>query len=59
MLTGSLDKLVQSPAFGQQVLAIGLAPVMESTPQTFAQIMDAELDLYKTLVQAVRTVTGR
>jgi tripartite-type tricarboxylate transporter receptor subunit TctC len=53
-LDGSLDKLVKSKAYASQLALVGMTPVMDSTPASFAATIDQETTLYAHLGQALK-----
>ncbi|CAM4006042.1 Bug family tripartite tricarboxylate transporter substrate binding protein [Bordetella muralis] len=53
-LKASLDKLVISDDFKQQVLEMGMMPVLQDTPADFAKTIDRELVLYEKLAASAR-----
>ncbi|OWT63711.1 Bug family tripartite tricarboxylate transporter substrate binding protein [Candidimonas nitroreducens] len=58
-LAKSLAKMAKSPEFKKATLQIGMAPVLESSPQAFAKTIDTELKLYKVLAVSVRKKIAR
>jgi tripartite-type tricarboxylate transporter receptor subunit TctC len=55
-LSASLDKLVASPAYAEQLGHAGLVPVKGSTPASYAKVIDQELSLYEKLAAKARGV---
>jgi tripartite-type tricarboxylate transporter receptor subunit TctC len=57
-LSKSLDKLVGSKAYEEQLASAGLTPVKGSTPASYARIIDEELALYEKLAAKARGTTA-
>jgi tripartite-type tricarboxylate transporter receptor subunit TctC len=56
-LARSLDKLAHSPAFEKQLAVLGMTPVLNDSPQSFAKTIDSELTLYEKLAIGARRKT--
>jgi tripartite-type tricarboxylate transporter receptor subunit TctC len=53
-ISGSLDRLVKSKAYESQLALVGMTPVTDSTPATFATTIDQETALYARLGKALK-----
>ena len=57
-LSASLDKMVASPQYAQQLERAGMTPVQGSTPAGYAKVIDHELTLYQKLAATARAPAG-
>ncbi len=58
-LSKSLDKLVASKAYEEQLGNAGLTPIKGGTPESYARVIDEELGLYEKLAAKARGTAAR